>query len=95
MGAPLGNWLSLKVSDPSNPLSGGKPGVFISVPKKVVRLAKDRNRLKRLIREALRAESAPKIFPDKKVYYLRVLKKPVRPGLEDARKEIGNLAWPR
>ena len=35
----------------------GSPHIFISVPKKIVPLAVGRNRLKRLIREALRGDS--------------------------------------
>ena len=83
-------WLSLKVSDK---VTLGdkvlKPGLFISVPKKVVSLATKRNRLKRLIREAVRVEG--RFQKRDQVYYFRVREWPGEIGLSDVKKMIAGL----
>ena len=83
-------WLSLEVSEhvafKDRIL---KPGVFISVPKKVVPLATRRNRLKRLIREAVRADD---YFQKRdKVYYFRIREWPGEIRLNDVKKMIARL----
>ncbi len=77
---PEDSWLSFEVSekDPRKPRSA-KPSIFISIPKKVVHLATDRNRIKRLIREASRESSY--FMDEQKVYLFRVLKAPLKPSL--------------
>ena len=47
------SWLFLKISE-KDPKRNQKKDLFISVPKKIVPLATRRNRLRRLIREAVR-----------------------------------------
>lgn len=56
-------WLSLKILDGSGDsikTAKRRQSVLISIPKKVVPLAVCRNRIKRLLREALRDPSIPK-----------------------------------
>lgn len=67
------SWLSLKVRRISEAKGvGPRQPVFVSIPKKVVPLATSRNRLKRLIREAIRKDV---FFQDKqRVYLIRVLR---------------------
>ncbi|MBI2095399.1 MAG: ribonuclease P protein component [Candidatus Omnitrophica bacterium] len=79
-------WLSLRISATGDAKAGGGPRFFISVPRKVVRLATERNRIKRLIREAVRLD--PGFGTGGKVFYFSVRKKPARPNLEDVRKEL-------
>ena len=83
-------WLSLKVSDK---VTIGdrvlKPGLFVSVPKKIVPLATKRNRLKRLIREAVRADDYFKKHD--KVYYFRIREWPGEIRLSDVKKMIARL----
>ncbi len=69
------DWLSLKISRKldSNP-SSEKASVFVSVPKRVVALATQRNRIKRLIRETVRQDS---FFKDEgKTYFFNVTRLP-------------------
>ena len=76
-------WLSLKVSD--KPESGSdslRTSLLISIPKKTVRLATQRNRLKRLIRECFRKEA---LTDRHRVYQFRVIKDPGDPGLDKTR----------
>ena len=93
MGVVDSSWLSLKISDPSNPSLGIKSGIFISVPKKIVALATERNRLKRLIREAARGGAGKSILKNRG-YYFRVVKNPGKLALRDAKKEFESLPWP-
>ncbi len=84
------SWLSFEVSekDPRKPRSA-KPLIFISIPKKVVHLATDRNRIKRLIREAVRENSC---FKDQsKVYLFRVLKTPLKPRLSQVKELLKKI----
>jgi ribonuclease P protein component len=77
---PAPDWLALKVVDaPSG-------AVFFSVPKKVVRLATRRNRLKRLLREAVRARTMP---PG--AHQFRVARDPGPIGLADAASAMDKL----
>jgi RNase P protein component len=80
-------WLSLKVSEKviikDRVL---KPGTFISVPKSVVPLATRRNRLRRLIREAVRADDY--FGHAKKIYYFRVHRWPGDVRLQDVKRNI-------
>ena len=77
------NWLSLKVL-PKTPAR-----LLISVPKKVVPLATQRNRLKRLIRETVRLDR----YFDKQpgVYHFRVGRFPGPLGLEEVRRVVHQL----
>lgn len=66
-----------------------KPQVLISVPKRIVRLATARNRLKRMIREAVREDI---FFKDRqKIYCLYVLKNIERLKTQDVRKSLEAL----
>ena len=61
---------------------------MISIPKKVIRLAVRRNRIKRVLREALRN----KVFFEKnKIYVFKVLRSPEKVNLESARLAIHEL----
>ena len=75
-------WLSLKI------LNSPRAGVFISVPKKIVPLAVSRNRLRRLIREAVRADA---YFEGEKSFTFKVLSS--APGLKlgDVKRVIEDL----
>ena len=65
-----------------------KTSLLISIPKKTVRLATQRNRLKRLIRECFRKE----LFIDReRVYQFRVIKNPGDPGFSGTRDCIQSL----
>ena len=79
-------WLSLRVSTLHDGKEDKSPRFFVSVPRKVVRLATERNRIKRLIREAVRLD--PGFKAEGKVFYFSVRKRPARPNLEDVRKEL-------
>ena len=62
------------------------------IPKKVAKLATRRNRLRRLLKEALRLE----YLPDKgKLYIFKVLKDPGETGLDGVRKAMHALQLPR
>ena len=91
---PQGHWLSLRVSDKK--ISQGhadKHALLISIPKKNVRLATQRNRLKRLLREAVRGDD---FFKDPgKVYHFKIGSPPrglklrdVLGSLETLKKEL-------
>ena len=81
------SWLSCEVSekDVRQPRSA-KPLIFISIPKKVVPLATGRNRIKRLIREAMREN--PYLNDPRKVYFFKVVKAPLRPSLAEVQSFI-------
>ncbi len=83
-------WLSLKVSEKvilkDRVL---KPGFYVSVPKKVVPLATRRNRLKRLLREAVRGDAY--FGNNTKVYYFRIHRWPGDLGLADVKEKIKKL----
>lgn len=63
---------------------------MISVPKKSVRLATQRNRIKRLIRESVRLDG---LFGEAdKTYLLKVQRDPGTIGLADTRRVLSGLA---
>lgn len=67
-------WLSLKITDQTAKQSlTGLALLRISVPKKVIPLATQRNRIKRLIREVIRKKPVLK-NPDK-IYCFKVMRK--------------------
>ena len=92
-------WLSLKIQEqlvPALPVPACRPGkgsrgtplLFVSIPKKTVRLATQRNRLKRLVREAFRIEN--RLDPGK-AYFFRVMQNPGDLGLKEVKKEMSQL----
>ena len=92
-------WLSLKIleSAPSQASSGppkaGPPlaeraRVQISIPKRTVKLAVTRNRLKRVLREAVRRDP---FFAAGKIYRLQVREMPKKVGLDAARATLEAL----
>ena len=82
-------WLSLRVSiKPESGNHSSKASPLISIPKKIVRLATQRNRIKRLIREAFRKEV---LIDQKKLYGFRVMRKPRDPGLKEVQEIIAKL----
>ena len=87
---PENNWLSFEVSKKDlRKTRSVKPLIFISIPKKTVHLATDRNRIRRLIREATRNNSC---FKDQgKVYLFRVLKTPLRPRLSQVQELLEKI----
>ena len=79
------HWLSLAVlkSSPSD-----TPKLLISIPKRAVKLAVRRNRLKRVLREAVRRDP---FFVPEKAYRLKVLGWPEKADLRTAQKTLGAL----
>lgn len=83
-------WLSLKVTDKADLAFKTKDSqVRISVPKKVVPLATQRNRIKRLIREVVRQESFLK--DPNKFYFFKVIRRKSGLDLKATLKEIDLL----
>jgi RNase P protein component len=82
-------WLSLTILEsPSSVRSSQQARVHISVPKSTVKLAVTRNRLKRVLREAVRRDP---FFGRKGVYCLRVHRMPRETGLAAAQKTLETL----
>ena len=82
-------WLSLTVSEAKNPEKTlSRRPFFISVPKKVVAKATRRNRLKRVLREALRQEKG---LTDGKTRVFKVLKAPETVDLSMAKQALHAL----
>ncbi len=79
------HWLSLTVLNPS---LSETPHVYISVPKRAVKLAVKRNRIKRVLREAVRSDP---FFTDTKIYRLKVNEMPKRLDLKEAQKTLSSL----
>lgn len=78
-------WLSLTVSEAKNPeKNGAKKAFFISVPKKIVARAVRRNRLKRVLREALRGL----VLPPGKAHVFRVMRSPEKVNLQTAQEAL-------
>ena len=73
-------WLSLTVSK----LVSSK-AVHISVPKRIVKQAVARNRIRRVLREALKTNPC---FREEKVYTLKVLRLPKTVDLYAAKKAL-------
>ena len=92
-------WLSLKIQE--KPIAGNDsvvgaglkpaPTLLISVPKKTVRLATRRNRLKRLIREAFRKKNDLEMG---KAYIFQVKQNPGDPGLKEVQEVMDRLVVP-
>ena len=80
----MDRWLYLTVSE--SPSS--KPRVHISVPKRIVRLAVARNRIKRVLREAVKLDA---FFNQNQVCFVRVQRLPLKVNLETARKALQML----
>jgi hypothetical protein len=78
-------WLSLTVLDPS---PSPKARVHISIPKRAVKLAVRRNRLKRVLREAVRQDP---FFGKKGVYRLKVNGWPALANVRAARAALEAL----
>jgi ribonuclease P protein component len=76
-------WLSLTVLK----LVSSKT-IHISIPKRIVKRAVARNRVRRVLREALRQDP---FFQGEKVYILKVLHLPESVDLETAKKSIEAL----
>ena len=80
------HWLSLTVLDTTP--SGTNPRkarVHISIPKRTVKLAVARNRLKRVLREAVRLDP---FFSNDRTYRLKVNEIPEKMGLDAARRTL-------
>ncbi|MBI4352477.1 MAG: ribonuclease P protein component [Candidatus Omnitrophica bacterium] len=85
------SWLSLRVLQKGTFIKRpGKTPLLFSIPKKVVPLAVKRNRLKRLIREAVRQEAFFKGSEDR-VYWFRVFKAPQVLDLNGVKQTIKGL----
>lgn len=85
-------WLSLKIlespSFPKKPRCSSKARVYISIPKRTVKLAVIRNRIRRVLREAVRLDS---FFVDGRVYSLKVLRLPETVDFHSAREALGRF----
>ena len=86
-------WLSLSVSEGKYPNTiGARRPFFISVPKKVVNKAVHRNRIKRVLREALRHEALLQaLLPPGKVHIFRVMRAPEGVDLKMAKQAVHEL----
>ena len=83
------SWLSLTVSGNSgSEITSGKATFFFAVPKKVLPLATRRNRMKRLIREAIRGDV---FFDRQKIYTFKVRRVPKILDLATVQKAINEL----
>ena len=82
-------WLSLTVLEPPSPeMNPKKARVHISIPKRAVKLAVTRNRLKRLLREAVRRDP---FFGRVSVYRLKVHQLPEKLDLAAAQRTLEAL----
>ena len=83
------HWLSLTVLDPPTSKSKARSAkVHIAIPKATVKLAVMRNRLKRVLREAVKLDP---FFGKDRSYRLKVNGLPRTVDLKMARKELGTL----
>jgi ribonuclease P protein component len=73
-------WLSLTVSKVSSSKT-----VHISIPKRIVKHAVVRNRIRRVLREAVRLDP---FLQDEKIYILKVLRLPKAVNLPIAQKTL-------
>ena len=80
-------WLSLTVS-PALVSKKARSGYFISIPKKIVRQAVRRNRIRRVLREALRACEG---LEAGKTHFFKVTRAPEGVGLAMAKKALHEL----
>jgi len=76
-------WLSLTVSN----LVSSR-AVHISIPKRIVKQAVVRNRVRRVLREAVRLDP---FFKEEKTYILKVLRLPKTVDFHMAKKALGAL----
>jgi ribonuclease P protein component len=84
-------WLSLTVSESRPPKTGASgPLVLISIPKKIVRQAVRRNRIKRVLKEALRQEPA---LTEVKTHIFKVFRAPEKVDLHIARQAVHGLLF--
>ena len=82
-------WLTLTVlSSPRSETNPRKAQVQISIPKRTVKLAVTRNRVKRVLREAVRSDP---FFGTGKVYRLKVNELPKDLDLAAARRTLEML----
>ena len=82
-------WLSLKIQDrPESRKNFQQALLLISIPKKIVHLATQRNRIKRLIREAFMREG--RLDPGK-VYLFRAAQDPGDLGLKEVQGAMKEL----
>ena len=82
-------WLSLKVLESAwSQASSRRVRVLISIPKRTVKLAVMRNRLKRVLREAVRRDP---FFVVGRIYRLQVREMPKKVGLDAARATLEAL----
>ncbi len=78
-------WLIFKVSEKEP----RRTSFFISVPKKVVPLSTRRNRIRRLIREAVRLD--PYFSASGMFYEFKVTSAPADPGLGDVKAALQKI----
>ena len=82
-------WLSLTVRKVALPTKNlPKSRVYISVPKRLVKKAVARNRIKRVFREVVRLDS---YFLGEKVYFLKVLSLPEKVNFFSAKEAVSAL----
>lgn len=82
-------WLSLTVSEEKFPKNRARKSPFlISIPKKIVHQAVRRNRIKRVLREALKNKL---FFEQNKIYVFKVLRSPIKVNLQSAKIVIDEL----
>ncbi len=83
------HWLSLTVSDlPSSDTPPPKTRLYISVPKRIVQRAVVRNRLKRVLREAVKRDP---FFGQDRIFRLKVRALPAKINLAGAIKSLEAL----
>ncbi|MBI3252435.1 MAG: ribonuclease P protein component [Candidatus Omnitrophica bacterium] len=83
-------WLALKLLDrDAAGVKRSRKPFLISIPRKVVPLATARNRIRRVLREAIRAEGLPP--GGNGVYLFQVKNRPEKVDLETARRALGAL----
>jgi len=84
------DWLSLRISERSTIKKGSQgPLIYISVPKKTVRLATRRNYIKRLIKEALRTGNF--IKDNDRTYSFRVMSVPEGLDFETVKRSLDRI----
>ena len=81
-------WLSLKVTPAAPDKKPLKAAFFISIPKKVVRQAVRRNRIKRVLKEALRARPP---LSGGRAHYFKVMRAPKDVGLAMVKRALNEL----
>lgn len=83
------SWLRLEISGIAGPPKTGAKNLLFSIPKQAVKKAVFRNRLRRLIREAVRKDL---FFSDKeKIYRFKVSAMPDGINLERTKQKISEI----